>query len=161
MHDAVFRENVVPEDAGIVRRLAEGSGAFSPEEVDVAVELVEERLAKGLKSGYHFLFAEESGNVVGYTTYGLTPCTRSSFDLYWIVVDPRLKGRGIGTRLMAETERRIRDLGGTRVYVETSSREDYAATRGFYLHCGYSLEAFLRDFYAPGDSLHIYLKELV
>lgn len=160
MSALTYREEVTPKDVKTVRRLAEESGMFTPEEVRIAVELVEERLAKGLGSGYRFLFAEEAGRVQGYTSYGHTPCTRSSFDLYWIIVASELKGRGIGTQLMAETERLVRDLGGTRIYVETSSREEYAPTRNFYLHCRYRLEAVLRDFYAPGDSLHIYLKEL-
>ncbi len=160
MKNSAYREDVLPEDAAVVRRLAEGAGMFTPDEVEIAVELVDERLAKGLASGYRFLFAEDSGVVQGYSAYGHTPCTRSSFDLYWIVVDKVLKGRGIGTALMTETERRIRDLGGTRVYAETSSRDDYLPTREFYLRRGYRLEAVLMDFYSPGDSLHIYLKEL-
>ncbi|MBN1686713.1 MAG: GNAT family N-acetyltransferase [Spirochaetales bacterium] len=155
-----YREEVSAQDAQAVRRLAEESGMFNSDEADIAAELVDERLAKGLASGYRFLFAEEAGTVQGYTAYGHTPCTRSSFDLYWIIVDSRLKGRGLGTKLMAETEKRVRDLGGTRIYVETSSREEYEPTRGFYVHCGYRLEAVLQDFYAPGDSLHIYVKEL-
>ncbi len=43
----VFREEVKPEDAENVRRIVESSGFFSPEEVQVAVELVEERLNRG------------------------------------------------------------------------------------------------------------------
>ena len=161
MNAPVYREEVYPEDASVVRRLAERSPEFSSGEVEVSVELVTERLAKGLSSGYLFLFAEDSGSVVGYTSYGPTPCTQSSFDLYWIIIDPDLKGRGIGTALMAETENRVRGLGGTRIYAETSSRDDYKMTRRFYMHCGYRLEAVLKDFYAPGDALHIYVKELI
>lgn len=161
MNVHVYREEVSPEDAAIVRRLAERSRMFTSEEVEVAVELVDERLEKGPRSGYLFLFAEDSGTVLGYASYGHTPCTESSFDLYWIIVDPDLRGRGIGTSLMEETEKRVRGLGGTRVYVETSSRENYALTRGFYESCGYRLEAILREFYGPGDALHIYVKELI
>ena len=160
MDTTIYREEVTHDDVAVVRNLAKSSGVFSGEELEIAVELVDERLAKGLVSGYRFLFFEESGTVKGYTCYGHTPGTQSSFDLYWIIVDASLKGRGIGTRLMTETEKRIRQLGGTRVYVETSSKQIYAPTRAFYLHCGYSLEAVLKDFYAPDDSLHIYLKVL-
>jgi len=41
-----------------VRGIVESSGFFSAEEVEIAVQLVQERLTKGIQSGYHFLFAE-------------------------------------------------------------------------------------------------------
>ena len=44
--------------------------------------------------------------------------------------------------------------------VETSSRDDYAPTRAFYLACGYQIVAELPDFYAPGDGKLIYLRVL-
>jgi hypothetical protein len=50
--------------------------------------------------------------------------------------------------------------GGTRIYIETSHRADYEATRGFYERCGYRLEAVLADYYAPGDGRAIYVKGL-
>jgi len=46
------------------------------------------------------------------------------------------------------------------VYIETSNRHHYAPTRGFYLRCGYTQEALLKDFYASGDDKVIYVKKL-
>jgi ribosomal protein S18 acetylase RimI-like enzyme len=155
-----FREEVRPSDALGVREITESSGFFYPEEIDTAVELVEERLAKGEESGYFFLFAEEGGRAVGYSCFGPIACTKGSFDLYWIAVHSSHRGAGLGTRLLSESERRIREMGGSRVYVETSSRSLYDPTRGFYLSRGYREEARLRDFYGPKDSKVIYVKEL-
>ena len=59
---------------------------------------------------------------------------------------------------LAETE--IVKAGGTRVYVDTSSRKQYAPTRTFYERVGYSKDALLEDFYAPGDGKVIYVKVL-
>ena len=42
-----LRYDVRPDDRQSVRRLVESTGVFSPVEVDVAVELVDERLAEG------------------------------------------------------------------------------------------------------------------
>jgi GNAT superfamily N-acetyltransferase len=141
--------------------MAESTGFFHPEEVLIAVELVEERLKKGEQSGYHFIFAEERpGHAVGYTCFGPTPGTRSSFDLYWIVVREDRQGRGIGKALLAQTEAAIVLSGGSRIYVETSSRDLYEPTRSFYLASGYHREAFLEDFYSPGDGKIIYVKKL-
>ncbi len=50
--------------------------------------------------------------------------------------------------------------GGRRIYIETSSRPQYEATRAFYRAQGYREEACLEDFYAPGDGKIIYTKSL-
>jgi ribosomal protein S18 acetylase RimI-like enzyme len=150
----------MPADRDAVRAIVESTGFFNPAEVGIAVELVDERLAKGPASGYHFVFAERDGRVGGYTCYGLITGTAASYDLYWIAVDASHRRGGLGRRLMAETERLIREAGGQRVYAETSNRGQYAPTRAFYERCGYHLEAMLKDFYAPGDDKVIFVKAL-
>jgi ribosomal protein S18 acetylase RimI-like enzyme len=154
----VLREEVRAGDLKSVRAITESSGFFYAEEVDTAVELVEERLAKGLSSGYRFIFAEKGGKTLGYSIFGPVACTKSSYDLYWIAVDAETRGGGFGTLLLTESEKRIKALGGTRIYVETSSRPLYEPTRAFYLARGYVEEARLKDFYGPDDAKVIYIK---
>jgi GNAT superfamily N-acetyltransferase len=153
-----FRYEVRPEDREVVRRLVDSTGVFSPVEIDVAVELVDDRLERGAQSDYHFVFAEQGGRTVGYTCYGLIALTAASFDLYWIAVDKAMHGRRVGRLLLERTEELIRELGGQQVFIETSNRHHYAPTRGFYLRCGYQQAALLKDFYAPGDDKVIYVK---
>ena len=162
MSDLVtLRREVRAADIPAIARLAQATGFFTAEEVAVAAELAEERLSKGKASGYRFLFAEDAANaLLGYACFGPIPCTISSFDLYWIIVDPRQQGHGLGKRLIQATEAEIPALGGTRVYIETSSRELYHPTRRFYERCGYALEAVLKDFYTPEDDKLIYRKSL-
>ena len=124
----------------------------------MAVELVDERLAKGPTSGYHFLLAEHYGRLVGYSCYGPIAGTENGFDLYWIAVHPDFQRLGLGRRLLKDTELRIRKAGGSRIYVDTSQRPQYASTRAFYERCGYKLDALLPDFYRPGDGKAIYCK---
>jgi len=83
-----------------------------------------------------------------------------SYDLYWIAVDPATQGRGLGRLLVDAAEQHVRGLGGRRMFIDTSSRPDYAATRSFYERCGYACEATLRDYYAPGDGKAIFAKDL-
>jgi len=154
----VFRYEPVAEDGETIRQLTEITGFFNPAEIDVAVELVQERLAKGASSGYYFVFAEQHGRVVGYASYGHIACTESSYDLYWIAVHPDFQGKGLGRQILEESERLIKNAGGTRIYVETSSRAQYAATRAFYEHSDYRLESLMEDFYAPGDAKAVYCK---
>jgi D-alanine-D-alanine ligase len=154
----VLREELTPEDAEHVRRIVASSGFFSPEEVRVAIELVEERLDRGVASGYRFLFAEHEGTPVGYACFGPIACTKGSYDLYWIAVRNDLRGLGVGRRLLAETLWIIQNLGGSRIYIETSSRGQYDPTRSFYRENGFEEQAVLKDFYDRGDDKVIYTK---
>jgi ribosomal protein S18 acetylase RimI-like enzyme len=156
--DLTIRDQVFPGDIETVRTITRATGFFHEAEVEIAVELVEERLAKGLKSGYHYLFAEREGKVTGFTTFGPIGCTKASFDLYWIVVHPDYQGRQIGKQLLCLAEEKIKQLGGRRIYIETSSRELYRPTQGFYLKNGYRQEAVIEDFYDEDDSRLIYVK---
>lgn len=153
-----IRNSVEQADIERIRSITESTGFFYPDEVDTAVELIEDRLVKGPRCGYHFLFAEEDGRTVGYTSYGPIACTRTSYDLYWIVVARDFRGKGLGTRLLEASERAISALGGNRVYIETSMRPLYEPTRAFYIARGYTQAAVLDDFYAPGDAKVIYVK---
>jgi hypothetical protein len=44
--------------------------------------------------------------------------------------------------------------------IETSSTPPYLSARKFYKRHHYVQEAVLRDYYAPGDHMHIYSKRL-
>ncbi len=153
-----FREEPLSTDPKSVREIVESSGFFYPTEIEVACELILERLSKGIESGYYFLFAEEEGKVVGYTCFGPIPCTLKSYDLYWIAVHHSRRGSGIGSALLSRTEKIIMGIGGARIYVETSSRDLYRPTKAFYRASGYRIETILEDFYAPGDGKVIFLK---
>jgi ribosomal protein S18 acetylase RimI-like enzyme len=158
-HEALlFREQVRPQDRQAVGRLVRATGFFSEEEIGIAAELVDERLARGEASGYDFLFAEARERLLGYTCFGPIPGSVHSYDLYWIAVDPEGQGRGTGRALMAAAERRMAARGARLIYADTSSRPQYAPTRAFYLACGYRQEAFLADFYAPQDGKVIFVK---
>lgn len=160
MPSPVFRAEARNSDIESIRAITEGTGFFRPDEVDVAVELVQERLVKGESSGYHYWFAEVGGELAGYVCYGPTPCTIGSFDLYWIVVGSAFQGRGLGTRLMNRCELSAVKMGCGRMYVETSGKEQYQPTRRFYEKAGYFQAAVLSDFYDIGDAKIIFQKNL-
>jgi ribosomal protein S18 acetylase RimI-like enzyme len=156
----IFRQQIIPSDPDSIFRIVQSSGFFSVEEIALARELAEEKLAQSRDCSYQFLFAEDNDTVLGYTCYGLIPATCGSYDLYWIAVDEHFRSRGLGKELMKQTQYIIRSSGGRLIYVETSSRDQYKPTHGFYESCGYQKEALLKDFYAPGDSKIIYTRTL-
>jgi ribosomal protein S18 acetylase RimI-like enzyme len=155
-----MRTAVSTQDPPAVRELTSATGFFRPDEVEVAVELVQERIVRGPTSGYEFVFVDTADRMAGYACYGPIACTTSSYDLYWIAVHPDYQGKGIGSALIRETESRIGQAGGQGIYVETSSRPVYEPTRAFYVSRGYVQAALLEDFYAPGDGKVIYVKRL-
>ncbi len=155
-----FRHELRADDREVVRAIVASTGFFHAPEVEVAVELVDERLAKGPASGYHFVFAEEDGVPLGYACYGPIACTAASYDLFWIAVEQSKRGQGLGRVLLEQAEKQIRAMGGHRVYIETSNRDLYLPTRRFYERCDYALEAVLQDFYGPGDGKAIFVKAL-
>jgi D-alanine-D-alanine ligase-like ATP-grasp enzyme/GNAT superfamily N-acetyltransferase len=154
-----LRTEVRPGDAARVRAMCASTGFFSDEELDIAVELVEEHLAKGeAASGYSFVFLDVAGETLAYASYGRIPGTESAFDLYWIATDDAHRGRGFGQVLVAEVEARIAAGGGGQIHVETSSRAQYDPTRAFYERCGYLEAARFPDFYKPGDGKVVFVK---
>jgi GNAT superfamily N-acetyltransferase len=155
-----YRTTARREDRDNIGRLVTQTGFFSADEILIVKELMDERLAKGDESGYFFIFAEKAGRLVGYACFGPIPGTMHSFDLYWIVVGPSWQGRGIGRSLLSEAEQRMVLQGAKRVYIETSSRPQYKPTRDFYNAEGYREEAFLADFYSPGDGKIVFVKAL-
>lgn len=154
-----FRENVLPQDIEAVRRIVTSSGFFNDEEIDMAAELVHERVEKGIASGYEFLFGDVDGKTLAYSCFGRITGTAGSYDLYWIAVENEYRSHGIGQEVLIRTEKLISKAKGYKIYVETSSQEKYAPTRKFYLKAGYILEGCLKDFYAIGDDKHIYTKK--
>jgi len=157
---AEVRRDLRPSDKEPVQRLLEATHFFNPEELEVAMEIVVDRLALGDHSHYQFLVAELDGKVAGYAAWGPIPGTTESADLYWIAVDPEAQGLGVGRALLTEAEQWMAEAGRLRVYVETAGRAQYAPTRSFYIGCGYQIAAEFEHFYSPGDAKVVFLKVL-
>ena len=155
-----YRDAPRPGDLAALRRLVAAAGVFHPQEREIALELLEERLLNGTDSGYFFVFAEAGKELVGYACWGPVPLTRSSYDLYWIAVHAGWQGRGIGRALLALTEKAVAGRGGGRLYIETSARDVYRRPRDFYLRAGYAEVARLEHFYAEDDPKLIYCKAI-
>jgi len=160
MEEIIYRRQIKPSDVQAIEQIVCSSGFFSQEEIDLAIELADDKLQHGKASSYQFLFAEDNQTVCGYTCYGLIPATAGSYDIYWIAVEEKLRGRGLGKHLLQRTEDLIRAADGRNIYIETSSREQYLPTHVFYEKCGYQKEALLKDFYAQGDSKVIYSRSV-
>lgn len=141
-----------------LERLVRATGRFRASEVRTAVELLDEALAGD--DDYRFVGAYDGDVLQGYACWGPTPGTEGTHDLYWIVVDPARQGAGIGGALLRHVAEALSAIGGRLLVAETSGRSDYAPTRAFYEKHGFIRAATVAGYYAPGDDLVIYTKDL-
>jgi ribosomal protein S18 acetylase RimI-like enzyme len=150
-----------PGDGDAIRQIAADTGVFNAEEVQCVADIWEEYLRLGIEtSGYTFFVEREGDDVLGFVCVGPRSLTDRVYDLYWIAVDPRAQGEGVGRRLIQQAEEAVRAQGGRILVIETSGTPEYAGTRAFYSSMGYQHEATLRDLYADGDDLLIFTKRL-
>jgi ribosomal protein S18 acetylase RimI-like enzyme len=148
-----------PHDRFAIARLLTRIPAFDEEDQALALDLVKIAVNDPNQQDYDFLVAANSGDIpVGYACYGPTPLTLGTFDLYWIAVDPTYTGKGVGSLLLQAVEQAVRERHGRMLLIETSSSQDYARTRHFYLKNGYTLITTIPDFYQPGEDKVTYLK---
>jgi ribosomal protein S18 acetylase RimI-like enzyme len=155
---------LVAADRSGVFRILENAGNFTPAEVGIALELIDEWLELGEHSGYLTYVLEardpEKSEVLGYVCFGPTPLTESTFDVYWIAVDKSKHRGGVGKRLLKFSEEEVMRRGGKMLLIETSSQETYGGTIQFYERTGYELVGKIPEYYKPGDDKLIFAKRL-
>ena len=144
-------------DRGRIEEITRTVHVFRDDEVPVALEVFDGAVAGS--PDYIALGAVLDGRLVGWICWGPTPCTRGTYDLYWMAVDSSAQGAGIGTALVREMEGRLAGFARL-IVVETAGRPDYRPTRAFYESRGYRKAAVIPDFYAPGDDQVVYVKHL-
>lgn len=142
-------------------KILEDTQVFRSDELDVARELMEIAATQPGQRDYVLATAvDPGGKPQGYYCVGPTPMTAGTYDLYWIATDPALHGGGVGGELLRHCEEYVRGAGGRLIVAETSSKPSYERTRTFYVRKGYREEARIRDYYARGDDLVLYVKQL-
>jgi ribosomal protein S18 acetylase RimI-like enzyme len=145
-------------DRAAVAEVIASDETFKADEVAVALELVDAAIAGS--SDYEVRVADDGERVSGYICFGRTPMTERTYDLYWVCVHARARGRGIARLLVEAMETELRGRGGGQVRVETSETDGYGAARKLYERLGYPEASRLQDFYAAGDALITYYKVL-
>jgi ribosomal protein S18 acetylase RimI-like enzyme len=147
-------------DKPAVMRILSATPEFKPAEVVVAEEVIDSYLADPKGSGYYASVAEADSAIVGYISYGSAPLTEGTWDIYWIAVTAGEQRKGVGGKLLAYAEAKIKGAKGRLIVIETSSLSGYEKTSRFYSKHGYQTIARFPDFYAPGDDKIILQKRL-
>ncbi|HOC88831.1 MAG TPA: GNAT family N-acetyltransferase [bacterium] len=147
------------QDKNGVMRLLHETAMFTAAEIAVAEELIDLYLNQpGQKDYVVDVLEDDSGRVVGYATWGPTPLTDGTYDLYWIAISPDAQGKGYGKKLLRRVENKIEEEKGRVLIIETSSQPRYESTRQFYLKQQYQEVVRITDFYQANDDRVIYAK---
>lgn len=138
--------------------IIDGTDNFSPDEKKIAVELIDEALGNVNHEYYNIFVYEDDGRILGYHCTGKRALTEGTFDLFWIVVDSRVQNKGVGKKLLDHAESFVKENNGRWILAETSSKDNYDATRNFYFRNNYSIVAEIKDFYKVNDHLIVFGK---
>jgi ribosomal protein S18 acetylase RimI-like enzyme len=153
--------HIRPLSSGDRERVLEilvATARFTREEVGWAMELVD--LARAAPKGEYEAYVLDDKGVQGYVLFGPTPKAEGVYDLYWIAVDPRRQGQGLGQLLLRFVETEVRRREGRMLLIETSSKRSYAPTVRFYQRAGYREISRIKDFYRIEDDKVVFSKTL-
>ena len=145
-------------DVPIIEKFLGKVKAFTESEVHVAMELINITAKNPEQTDYNVFIYEDGKKILGYYCVGKRPLTDGVYDLYWIVTNPEHPKKGIGKYLLEHAEKFVLSHNARWLLAETSSKDNYTATRNFYMRKNYSVVAQINDFYSLNDSLIIFGK---
>ena len=166
-----FIRELTPADRPRIEQILTASAVFTPAEVHIALNVFDDGVrplptpsttptTTDLSPYCHFGLISDN-QLVAYAAVGETPCTDSTWHLYWICVHPTAHRRGHAARLLAHAESFIRSHRGSLLVIETSSRPDYSPARSLYHSRGYSQVGDIPHFYRQNDHCLIFAKPLL
>ncbi|MGB3534074.1 MAG: GNAT family N-acetyltransferase [Microcoleaceae cyanobacterium] len=144
------------EHTAAVIALAEASGLFDADGIDyIKQSLVD--YVNGNNDLWLIAIDEKPVGVLYCTPEAMTEGT---WNILMLLVSPNVQRQGHGQSLISHVETTLASRGARLVIVETSSIDEFEKARSFYVKCGYSEEARIRNFYAAGDDKVVFSKDL-
>lgn len=107
-----------------------------------------------------WLTCEINNQVVGFCYAVPEALTEGTWNLLAIAIKPSEQREGIGSALVAELEKLLRQRGHRILIVDTSGMDEFANARRFYARNSFTEEARIRDFWAAGDDKIVFWKAL-
>lgn len=154
----MLRETL-PDETDTLCRLAAETAVFYDTEIETLRAVLDDYHDSARDYGHICRTWHEPGPV-GFVYHAPVEMTDRTWEVWWIVVDAKLQGRGIGRKIMHEVERDLTARGQRLLLIETSSLPRYEPTRQFYLRLGYAEAARIPHFYRAGDDKVIFSKLL-
>ena len=107
-----------------------------------------------------WLTCEKDGRAIGFCYCVPEQMAEGAWNMLAIAVMPGEQSQGCGGALTQTLEAELTKQGQRILIADTSGTPAFARTRAFYLANGYSQEARIRDFWAPGDDKIVFWKAL-
>lgn len=148
--------NIIHDDIPAIKNVLENCDLFPSEYLE---EMIRPHL--NTKHSKEIWFTHESeGNIQSIAYCAPMALTNGTYNLYAIGIHKKYQHQGIGTLMMKHLESILIDKKARVLIVETSSSSEQEAARKFYLKCGYTQEATIREFWDEGDDKVIFWKKL-
>lgn len=141
-------------DLPALESILESTGLFPTELLEEMAEPFLSRTAP------HIWLVAEISAVVGFAYVEPERITEGTYNLLAIAVRPDCQGSGIGKALVTSVIAALKERAARILLVETSSLDEYAATRAFYSGQQFASEARIRDFYRDGEDKIVFWKRL-
>lgn len=149
--------NVISEDTIAIIALAEASGLFNSDGIDQ----IKQSLADYISGNNDLWLIAIDEKPVGVLYCTPEPMTEGTWNILMLLVSPNVQRQGHGQSLISHVETTLTSRGARLVIVETSSIDEFEKARSFYVKCGYTEEARIRNFYAAEDDKVIFKKGLL
>jgi ribosomal protein S18 acetylase RimI-like enzyme len=146
-------------DTDAVVRLVVAAEMFSAEDSGIVRDLLRHYL-EALPEGHVCVVDDDAGEIVGVAYYQPKGPADRVWDLTLIAVRPDVQGTGRGSTLLHHVERDLVARDQRLLLVDTSGTAQYDRTRDFYVKCGYTREARIRDYWQDDDDLVVFAKRL-
>jgi ribosomal protein S18 acetylase RimI-like enzyme len=153
-HDFTIRA-LRRDDLADVRFVLDTSGLFPS---DMLGEMAEPFLSGETQCSW--LVALREGRTIAFAYCEPERMTEGTYNLLAIAVGSDRQRTGAGAALVRHLEADLRQGGARLLLVETSTDPDQEGARAFYAKEGFTEEARIRDFYAPGQAKVVFWKQL-
>lgn len=153
-HDLLIRA-LRRDDLAGVRLILDTTGLFRSSMVEGMAEPFLSSEAPQL-----WLVAVRDGQILGFAYCEPERMTEGTYNLLALAVLTDFQREGIGAALMRHVESGVHHENGRLLLVETSTDRDQDAARAFYLKNGFTEEARIRNFYAPGQTKVVFCKQV-
>lgn len=149
--------NTNATDTDALMEIVKSSGQFDDDSLVYVKNTLHEYL-EGESSG--LWYTADDGEPVGVAYCAPEPVTQGTWNLLMLWTRKDRSHQGHGSGLVAHVERELRDRQVRLLIVETSGLPEFETARHFYGKCGFTPEATIRNFFAPGDDKIVYTKSL-
>jgi ribosomal protein S18 acetylase RimI-like enzyme len=144
------------EDVPALQAVAQDAGLFPGE---LLPAMIAPYLSDEVSDEVWLVCADDQA-VIGFCYCVPEKFAGGTWNMLALGVSPARQGGGAGKALVAALESHLRKAGERVLIAETSGVAEFAATRAFYRAAGYTEEARIRDFWAPGDDKVVFWKAL-